>query len=78
MSIDVKLYQASQHCERAARRARELLYQPGGPVASELEAVRNCILLIEQVRELNPTDNPGFHEAALRRIVAAYPEEDTP
>jgi hypothetical protein len=75
MSIDVKLYQASQHCERAARRARELLHLGDLITESQLEDVRGCILVIEETRQRVPTGNPGFHEAALMRLVQAYTEE---
>jgi hypothetical protein len=68
-------FQAASHCERAARRARELLHLGDLITESQLEDVRGCILAIEETRQRVPTGNPGFHEAALMRLVQAYTEE---
>ncbi len=68
-------YVATSFCERAARRARELLHLGDQLTEPELEDIRGCILAIEQTRERVPTTNPGFHEAALMRLVQAYTRE---
>lgn len=74
MTNDVERYQATSFCERTALHARRLLHEPN-PTSSMLEDVRGCILAIEQTRERVPTTNPGFHEAALMRLVQAYTGE---
>ena len=68
-------FQAASHCERAARRARELLHLGDLITESQLEDVRGCVLIIEETRERQPTTKPGFHEAALARLIHAYTKE---
>ncbi len=74
---DLKLHLAANQCERAARRARELLYQNREMPLSEKEKsdVYACMETIAAVRRITPSDNPGWHEAALRRMVGAYETE---
>ena len=68
-------YQTTSFVERTALHARRLLHAPE-LTPSMMEDVRSCILTIEDVRARVPDRNPGFHEAALQRLVTFLTDEE--